>query len=47
MTRKYNKCTSQFKRSALEEYRPEIIGCGFKSLAKGFKVKGGHKVIMS
>lgn len=44
--RKYFKYTSQFKHSVLEEYRPGVIGRGFKSLAKRFKVKGGHRVIM-
>lgn len=46
-TRKYYKYTSQFKHNILEEYRPGVIGCGFKSLAKRFKVKGGHRLIMN
>src|SRR4051812_46558003 len=37
--------TSQFKHSVLEEYRPGVIGYGFKSLAKRFKIKGGHGII--
>jgi transposase len=47
MSHKYDKYSSQFKHKVLEEYRPGIIGHGFKSLAKRFKVKGGHKLIMS
>jgi hypothetical protein len=30
----------------LQEYRSGVYGSGFKSLAKLFKVKGGHKLIM-
>jgi len=46
MTHKYYKYTPQFKHNFLEEYRPGVVGCGFKSLAKRFKVKGGHRLIM-
>lgn len=42
----YNEYTSVFKYNVLQEYRPEVYGCGFKSLAKRFKIKGGHKLIM-
>jgi transposase len=41
-----NRYTSIFKHNVLEEYRPGVYGCGFKSLAKRFKIKGGHKLIM-
>ncbi|CAF1539553.1 unnamed protein product [Rotaria sordida] len=47
MTRKYEKYTCQFKHDVLQEYRPGIYGYGFKALAKRFKIKGGHKLIMS
>jgi len=30
----------------LQEYRSGVFGSGFKSLAKRFKIKGGHKLIM-
>ena len=46
VTHKYYKYTPQFKHNVLEEYRPEAIGCGFKSLAKRFKIKGGQKLII-
>ena len=46
MMDKFNSYTSIFKHNVLGEYRPEVYGCGFKSLAKRYKVKGGHKVIM-
>jgi hypothetical protein len=42
----YNKYTSKFKHNVLEEYRPGVYGSGFKSLAKRFKIKGGHRLIM-
>jgi hypothetical protein len=42
----YNSYSSIFKHNVLEEYRPGVYGCGFKSLAKRFKIKGGHKLIM-
>ncbi|CAF3402309.1 unnamed protein product [Rotaria sp. Silwood2] len=45
--RKYDLYTSQFKHKVLEEYDRGISGCGFKSLAKRFKITGGHKLIMS
>ncbi len=35
------------KHNVLEEYRREMSGSEFKSLAKRFKIKGGHKFIMS
>ena len=47
MARKYDTYTSQFKHKVLEEYRPGIFGYGFKSLAKRFKIQGGHKLIMN
>ncbi|CAF1480254.1 unnamed protein product [Rotaria sordida] len=47
MTRKYEKYTRQFKHNVLQEYRPGIYSYGFKALAKRFKIKGGHKLIMS
>jgi len=46
MVHKYDKYTSHFKHNLLQEYRPGIFGCGFKALAKRFKIKGGHKLIM-
>ncbi len=46
MVHKYDKYTSHFKHNLLQEYRPGIFGCGFKVLAKRFKIKGGHKLIM-
>lgn len=47
MTRKYDLYTPQFKHKVLEEYHRGVYGCGFKSLAKRFKIVGGHKLIMS
>lgn len=38
--------TSIFKHNVLEEYRRGVFGSGFKSLAKRFKIKGSHKLIM-
>jgi hypothetical protein len=46
MKSNYNSYTSIFKHNVLEESRPGVYGCGFKSLAKRFKVKGGHTLIM-
>ena len=39
MARKYGTYTSQFKHTVLEEYRPRIFGCGFKSLGERSKLK--------
>ena len=47
MMTQYNKFTSVFKHNVLQEYRHGIYGCEFRSLAKRFKIKGGHKLIMS
>ena len=47
MMTQYNKFTSVFKHNVLQEYRYGIYGCRFRSLAKRFKIKGGHKLIMS
>ena len=41
-----NSIKPQFKHKVLEEYRCRISGCGFKSLAKRFKIKGGHRLVM-
>ena len=46
MNRKYDQYTSTFKHKVLEEYRPGVVECGFKALAKRFKIAGGHKRIM-
>ena len=46
MNRKYERYSSAFKHKVLEEYRPGVVGCGFKALAKRFKITGGHKLIM-
>ncbi|CAF0977387.1 unnamed protein product [Rotaria sordida] len=46
MANEYEKYISTFKQKVLEEYRPGIYGSGFKSLAKHFKIKGGHHLIM-
>jgi len=46
MKRKYEQYSSTFKQKVLEKYCPGIIGRGFKSLAKRFKIQGGHKLIM-
>ncbi|CAF4386552.1 unnamed protein product [Rotaria sp. Silwood2] len=46
MANEYEKYTSTFKQKVLEEYRPGIYGSGFKLLAKRFKIKGGHHLIM-
>jgi transposase len=35
------------KHTILLEYKPGVKGCGFKSLACRFGVKGGHNVIKS
>ncbi|CAF4777475.1 unnamed protein product, partial [Rotaria sp. Silwood2] len=37
--------TSIFKHNVLEGYRSGVYGSGFKSLAKRFKIKGGHMLI--
>ena len=42
----HNRYTSTFKHNVLEEYRPGVCGFGFKSLAKRFKIRGDHKLIM-
>jgi hypothetical protein len=47
MIRKYDLYTSQFKHKVLQEYHRGVSDCGFKSLAKRFKITGGHKLIMS
>ncbi|CAF5053848.1 unnamed protein product, partial [Rotaria sp. Silwood1] len=47
MARNYDTYTPQFKHTVLEQYRPGIFGYGFKSLAKRFKIQGGHRLIMS
>ena len=45
MMTQYNKFTSVFKHNVLQEYRQGIYG--FRSLAKRFKIKDGHKLKMS
>ena len=42
----HNRYTSTFKQNVLKEYRPGVYGCGFKPLAKRFKIKDDHKLIM-
>ncbi len=45
--KQHNKYTSIFKHNVLEEYRLGIHRFGFKCLARRFKIKGGHKLIMN
>ncbi|CAF0985160.1 unnamed protein product [Didymodactylos carnosus] len=45
MTKGHETYTASFKNNVLQEYRRGIHGCGFKSLAKGCKIKGGHTLI--
>ncbi|CAF0851294.1 unnamed protein product [Rotaria sordida] len=47
MTRKYDKYICQLKHNVLQEYRPGIYSYELKALAKRFKIKDGHKLIMS
>jgi transposase len=46
MMNKSDWYTNLFKHNVLTEYRPGVYGFEFKSLAKRFKIKGGHKLIM-
>ena len=43
----YEKYTASFEQKILEEYRPEVHGSGFKSVAKRFKIKDDHQLIKS
>ncbi|CAF1481406.1 unnamed protein product, partial [Didymodactylos carnosus] len=45
MTKGHEKYTASFKNNVLQEYRRGIHGYGFESLAKRFKIKGGHTLI--
>ncbi|CAF4455191.1 unnamed protein product, partial [Rotaria sp. Silwood2] len=46
MKNTYKTHTAVFKHNVLQEYRSDVFGSGFKSLAKRFKIKGAHKLIM-
>jgi hypothetical protein len=46
MESSYSHYTSQYLHSILLEYKRGVRDCGFKALAKRFKVKGGHRLLM-